>query len=196
MSHDALNQELFAEHTAAVQKAKASDPQKFWSVSTPGEGYRTHRVHGQVSGGAQSGYVSVKDEGSSVDVGGLVGLPGSRGVAKSAFATVDAKYSQHPQTLDAFDERSRAGNVNLPTLYAKHGFHETGRVPFDPKYAPPEWDEKTHGRPDVVFMARSAAQGSLFPDQYPTSPASAAKKTRRTRGTRKAGAPETPLPGM
>ncbi|MDH6462074.1 hypothetical protein M2302_002249 [Micromonospora sp. A200] len=39
-------------------------------------------------------------------------------------------------TLDCFDGY-------LPTLYARHGFRETGRVP---NYTP--------GKPDVVFMAR------------------------------------------
>jgi hypothetical protein len=194
MSHRALSQGLFAEHTAQVEAVKAVDPTKYWSVSAPGDGYKSHRVAGQVSGGAQAGYVGVKQSKDSVDVGGLVGLPGSRGVAKSAFSTVDRHYPEHPQTLDAFDERSRTGNHNLPDLYAKHGFQETGRMKFDAQYAPPEWDEAKHGRPDVVFMARPAAQGSLFPKEYPTTPPPAtgnrpAKKARQVNGQR-------PLPGL
>lgn len=194
MSHRALNQSLFAEHTAHVEALKATDPTKYWSVSTPGEGYKTQRVAGQVSGGAQSGYVATKQSKDSVDVGGLVGLPGSRGVAKSAFAQVDRSHPEHPQTLDAFDEQARSGNVNLPKLYAKHGFKETGRLGFDPQYAPPEWDEAKHGRPDVVFMHRPAAQGSLFPDTHPTTPPPAAgnfppKKRRQVNG-------QMPLPGL
>lgn len=158
------------EHTAQVATVKKVDPVKYWSVSAPGKGYKSYDVSGQVSGGDQRGYVAVKDNKESVDVGGLIGLPGSRGVAKSALAKVDRLYPESPQTLDAFDEKSRGSNVNLPTLYAKHGFKETGRAPFDPQYAPPEWNEAEHGRPDVVFMSRPAAQGSLFPDQFPTTP--------------------------
>lgn len=166
-----LNRNQFgAVHAKTILALKKMDPKKFWSVSTPGKGYRSLPVAGQVSGGEQRGFVSVHPTRDAVDVGGLVGNIGSKGVAKSAFATVDRTYPEHPQTLDAFDEKARSGNINLPALYGKHGFHETGRVPFDPKYAPPEWDEKVHGRPDVVFMARPAAQGSLFPDEYPTTP--------------------------
>lgn len=188
-----LNSDLFREHTAAIERVKAKDPAKFWSVSAPGKGYRSMRVAGQVSGGAQRGYVSVNPSKDSVDVGGLVGLPGSKGVAKTAFRTVDHAYPEHPQTLDAFDEQSRSSNINLPKLYEKHGFHETGRMPFDPQYAPPEWDEKVHGRPDVVMMARPAAQGSLFPQEYPTSPR---PKSVRRRSTRAPATPQTPLPGL
>lgn len=157
-------------HVEAVESMKAANPTKYWSVSKPGQGYASLPVKGQVSGGPQAGFVAVKKSRDSVDIGGLVALPGSKGVAKTAFKTVDHAYPEHPQTLDAFDEVSRSGNIRLPHLYAKHGFTETGRVPFDPQYAPPEWDEKVHGRPDVVFMSRPAAQGSLFPEEYPTTP--------------------------
>lgn len=159
------------EHVHRVKELKQSNPTKYWSVSTPGQNYRSFKVAGQAEGGeTQRGFVAVKETSKSVDVGGLIGMPGSRGVAKSAFRTVDANYPEHPQTLDAFDEKSRSGNHNLPDLYAKHGFKETGRMPFDPNYAPPEWNPKVHGKPDVVFMARPAAQGSLFPEEYPTTP--------------------------
>ena len=166
-----LNPSQFkAEHTAGIEAVKAQDPTKFWSVSAPGKGYQSIPVRGQVSKGEQSGFVAVKKGRSSVDVGALYGKPGSKGVAKSAFETVSQRHPFHEQTLDAFDENSRSGNIRLPHLYGKFGFKETGRVPFDPQYAPPEWDESKHGRPDVVFMKRPAPQGSLFPDEYPTEP--------------------------
>lgn len=194
MSHRALNGELFAEHTQHVEALKATDPAKYWSVSTPGEGYRSMKIAGQVSGGPQRGYAAVKQSKDSVDIGGLVGLPGSRGVAKSAFAQVDRSHPEHPQTLDAFDEQSRSGNVNLPKLYAKHGFQETGRMKFDPQYAPPEWDEAKHGRPDVVFMHRPAAQGSLFPKEYPTTPPRSKAPVKKARQGQVSG--QRPLPGL
>ena len=49
-------------------------------------------------------------------------------------------------TLDCYDGF-------LPPFYAQYGFVEVGRLKFDPKYAPPTWDSKKHGTPDVVFMA-------------------------------------------
>ena len=179
------------EHTDRINSLKAENPSKFWSVSTPGKGYKSLHVHG--------GFVAVKPSSSSVDIGGLYGEPGSKGVAKSAFATVDRTYPEHPQTLDAFDEKSKSGNINLPDLYGKQGFKETGRMSFDPQYAPPEWNEAKHGRPDVVMMGRPAAQGSLFPDQYPTTPPPKQSRTKAMTEGIQAGRPEglqQHLPGM
>lgn len=48
--------------------------------------------------------------------------------------------------LDAFDIGGK-----LPKLYGKY-FDEVGRLPFDDKYAPKDWNYKTLGRPDVVDM--------------------------------------------
>lgn len=41
----------------------------------------------------------------------------------------------------------------LPDYYARLGFRETGRMPFNDAFAPPGWDIEKQGRPDVVFMA-------------------------------------------
>lgn len=49
------------------------------------------------------------------------------------------------RTLDAFDGY-------LPQLYTQFGFVETGRVRFDPNYAPDGWNYERDGQPDVVFM--------------------------------------------
>ncbi len=43
----------------------------------------------------------------------------------------------------------------LPAFYARHGFRETGRVPWDDQYAPSAWNP-ADGRPDVVYMGRVA----------------------------------------
>ena len=48
-------------------------------------------------------------------------------------------------TLDCFDGF-------LPKYYKKFGFVVTSRLPFDDEYAPPNWNYKDYGRPDVVFM--------------------------------------------
>ena len=146
-----------------IDALKQSDPAKYWSVSRPSPGYQIHPV-------GSDGFVGIKNNRSSIDVGALVAKPGARGVTPRAFAVADAAHPEHPQTLDAFDETGRGPKNNLPRLYAQHGFKETGRMKFDPQYAPKEWNEATHGRPDVVMMARPAAQGSLFPDTHPTTP--------------------------
>jgi hypothetical protein len=182
-----------AEHVGHIQSLKQRDPTKFWSVSTPGKGYKSSRLPGGV------GYVSTKATKESVDVGGLVGLPGTKGVARAAFAHVDNAHPFHPQTLDAFDERTKSGNMNLPDLYAKHGFTETGRMGFDPQYAPKEWDESKHGRPDVVMMSRPAAQGSLFPKEYPTTPPRSSRSSAMRAGiagARPDGGIQDHLPGV
>lgn len=41
----------------------------------------------------------------------------------------------------------------LAALYAAHGFRETGRIPFDWRYAPDGWLPE-YGEPDVVLMHR------------------------------------------
>lgn len=40
----------------------------------------------------------------------------------------------------------------LPDHYKKFGFEEVSRVKWDDQYAPPNWNYKTGGRPDIVFM--------------------------------------------
>ena len=40
----------------------------------------------------------------------------------------------------------------LPMYYSKLGFGETGRVKFDPQYAPSGWNYAEQDSPDVVFM--------------------------------------------
>lgn len=153
-----------AEATETIDKLKANEPSKYWSVSRPGSGYKMHRV-------GDDGYVGIKRSPESIDVGALVAQPGAKGVTKRAFGIADRSHPEHPQTLDAFDG-------HLPKIYGKHGFTETGRIPFDPQYAPQEWHEPTHGRPDLVSMARPAAQGSLFPADYPTRPTPEAPKAQ------------------
>ncbi|MGB1923431.1 MAG: hypothetical protein ACPHM2_09375, partial [Alcanivorax sp.] len=67
--------------------------------------------------------------------------------------------SQGATTLDAFEGF-------LTESYAKHGFKEVDRLPWDPQYAPDGWDTQTMGEPDVVIM--EVANESVQPqrDQY------------------------------
>jgi hypothetical protein len=57
--------------------------------------------------------------------------------------------------LDAFD-------TELPKIYAKAGFQEYARTPWDNAFAPPNWDYQKYdqfngGRPDVVYMVHPQA---------------------------------------
>lgn len=52
-------------------------------------------------------------------------------------------------TLDAYDGF-------LPRFYTEHGFAETGRMKFNPEYAPDGWNFEADDSPDVVFMSLGA----------------------------------------
>ena len=65
------------------------------------------------------------------------------------------------KTLDGFDI-----NGKLPDLYAKHGFRPSGRMKFDPEFAPEGWTQEM-GTPDVVFMVKDPAGRSGLPKIRP-----------------------------
>lgn len=83
---------------------------------------------------------AVKSDGDLVSVFNV----GRRGRGESA---VNAGIAAGATKLDAFDE-----DGFLPQKYAKFGFEEVGREPWDPEYAPEGW---RGGKPDVVYMQRS-----------------------------------------
>jgi hypothetical protein len=68
------------------------------------------------------------------------------GIKGAGGAAIEAAKTYGGRTLDAFGEP-------LAKIYKEHGFVETGRAPFDPAQAPPKWDAKKDGTPDVIFMA-------------------------------------------
>jgi hypothetical protein len=96
--------------------------------------YRKMRTF--LSSDGKTGY-AIKSDGDLVSVFNV----GEKGRIEAIIGELPG---QGATKLDAFDESGR-----LPELYAKAGFTETGRVPFDPAQAPPGW---TGGRPDVVYM--------------------------------------------
>jgi len=69
------------------------------------------------------------------------------GVKGSGRQAVEQAIQQGATTLDAYDGF-------LPSLYGDLGFVETGRMRFDPKYAPEGMPEGA--TPDVIFMAHGA----------------------------------------
>ena len=91
-------------------------------------------------------------------VGGAVSPTGdiqsvfnNSGVKGAGGAAVEEAKARGGKTLDCFAPV-------LPEIYKQHGFEETGRAPFDPKQAPPQWDTKKYGTPDVVFMKLKGAK--------------------------------------
>lgn len=85
--------------------------------------------------------------GAAVDPHGDVQHVFNNGGSKGAGAdAVVHAIGQGGKTLDAFDNY-------LPKLYRQFGFQETGRMKFNPDYAPHGWDYAKDDNPDVVFMA-------------------------------------------
>ncbi len=68
---------------------------------------------------------------------------GPQGAGK--LAVVDA-VKRGALTLDCF-------NKTLPEIYAQCGFKETGRIKFNPEFAPQGWDYERDDMPDIIFMA-------------------------------------------
>lgn len=72
----------------------------------------------------------------------------------AGLAAVEDAIRKGAETLDAFDGF-------LPGYYKQFGFEEFDRAKFDPAQAPPAWDVKEHGKPDVVFMRRQREKGPV-----------------------------------
>lgn len=86
--------------------------------------------------------------GAAVDPQGDVQNVFNNGGPKGAGADAVSHAIRHGgNTLDAFDDY-------LPKLYRQFGFQETGRMKFNPDYAPHGWNYAKDDNPDVVFMAR------------------------------------------
>lgn len=62
-------------------------------------------------------------------------------------------------TLDCYDGFLR-------DLYGEYGFRETGRIEFNPDYAPDGWNFDEFGQPDVVFMSYQPGEDLEETDKY------------------------------
>jgi len=63
------------------------------------------------------------------------------------------------RTLDCYSGR-------LPEFYQSEGFRETGRIEFNPEFAPDDFNSERFGEPDVVFMAYDPEAEPVESDQY------------------------------
>ena len=113
---------------------------------------------------------TVADYQKVIDEGGKVRLhdSGNAGYALTKDGELGSVFSNDPgkgygneimddavsfgaKSLDAFGLAESLGS-DLPKFYGKHGFNETGRMPYDPVHGP---DNMPAGEtPDVVFMKR------------------------------------------
>jgi hypothetical protein len=66
----------------------------------------------------------------------------------------------HAKELDAYT----SGNGHLPNLYAQFGFRPVARIPFDPEFAPSNWNYELSDKPDIVSMVRDPANVLNLPD--------------------------------
>jgi hypothetical protein len=128
--------------------AKVADTLSEYSLSD------YQHMHPVLSMDGKTGYaLKPRDDGGME----LVSVFNVGGKGKGSQAVADAVQAGATH-LDAFDQ----GGF-LPNLYAKYGFHETGRAKWDPAMAGA--DSLPDGsKPDVVFMERDAAKHSAFAD--------------------------------
>ena len=141
--------QLEPDELSTYVEAVASMPTGKRSFLTP---YTAEQLREKVAGGARV-YLTDDGVGYILDAGDLQGVinAGSRKGAGSA--AVEDAIKNGARTLDAYEWKD--GKVSLPRFYAKFGFRETKRFPWDDAYAPPDWDYDVYGRPDVVLMELS-----------------------------------------
>ena len=136
-------------HEFITQRNRSTRPQ-FLSALEP-EQLASHRLFTNQEGTVGA---AVDPSGDIQNVFNNGGPPGGAG-----HALLHAINHYGARTLDAFAPF-------LPQLYRQFGFRETGRLPFNPDYAPKGWDYKEHDQPDVAFMRwdgfpQGGSQGAL-----------------------------------
>jgi hypothetical protein len=125
-------------YVAKLEETKKQNPKDFWSVSAP-----------SVEDAKSGTLINVEGGQAIVDKSGDI-----RGLYK--FAEAEQKGVGDKLVQKAID----AGGVKLDNfakpdlmkIYLRNGFRVASRMPFNEEYAPEGWDEKEHGKPDVVAM--------------------------------------------
>ena len=126
-----------AEGAAALQAAYRENPRAWNLTPHSAEDLKGSRVF--LSHGGKAGFVITAD-------GGLQNVFNNSGTKGLGAVGVKRAIAEGARNLDAYDGF-------LTPFYEKLGFRETGRVKFDPKYAPPNLPKEIAARkPDVVFM--------------------------------------------
>lgn len=131
--------------TAAFDAARKARPEGGMVHRYADEDYADMRLF--LTSDNMAGF-AIKDDGDIVSV--FANPAGPRGRLP---VLMQAAVAAGGRKLDAFD-------AGLPQMYAKHGFVETGRMPWDDRYAPDGWDYAKFGRPDVVFMSYAGPEAT------------------------------------
>ena len=126
------------DYVSKLEETKKQNPKDFWSVSTP-----------DIEDVKSGTLINVEGGQAIVDKSGDI-----RGLYK--FAESEQKGVGDKLVQKAID----AGGVKLDNfakpdlmkIYLRNGFRVASRMPFNEEYAPEGWDEKEHGKPDVVAM--------------------------------------------
>jgi hypothetical protein len=126
------------DYVSKLEETKKQNPKDFWSVSTP-----------DIEDVKSGTLINVEGGQAIVDKSGDI-----RGLYK--FAEAEQKGVGDKLVQKAID----AGGVKLDNfakpdlmkIYLRNGFRVASRMPFNEEYAPEGWDEKEHGKPDVVAM--------------------------------------------
>lgn len=116
----------------------------------PPEELEDHTLISTADGGAG---VAVSPDG---DIQNLYNLDGPDGAGR---ALLEKAIEEGGRTLDCYDGYLR-------DLYSEYGFRESGRIEFDPEYAPDGWNFEEYGEPDVVFMSYNPEQPAEESDKY------------------------------
>ncbi len=132
----------------ALQQAYQDNP-RAWNLTPHSvedlKGSRVFLSHGGKAGFVITGDGELQNVFNNSDTKGLGAAGVKRAIAEGA------------RTLDAYDGF-------LTPFYEKLGFRETGRVKFDPKYAPPNLPKDiAQKQPDVVFMEYAGDQVKRMP---------------------------------
>ena len=97
---------------------------------------------------------------------GVAVKPDGDVVSVHSFTAPEARYANNGQNLVATAATVGGDHLDcfdtiLPTIYARAGFQETGRMAWDDQYTPDGWDHTLFmstkypdGKPDVVMMSR------------------------------------------
>ena len=140
---------LAKEYIESIEKVKAEDPEKFWSVDRPFQ-----NEDGTINEVELS---KAENEGRLIKTEAGFGVVGEDGDIKGVFKS-DVKSTE--KTGDkVIQESVKAGGIkldnfalpNLMKIYERNGFREVSRLPFNEEYAPEGWT-KSQGTPDVVAM--------------------------------------------
>lgn len=142
----------FADQTitpeAFIAARDKSTRKGFLSPLTPEDlkGYKLYLSHDGKVGGAMS---------PKGDMGNLFNNGGPKGAAHEILLEMIADGGK---TADAYDGY-------LPELYANFGLFESGRMKFNPEYAPPGWNFEKDDSPDVIFLALTGKVGRADADK-------------------------------